>query len=167
MIFLRYIYILQTNSYGQCGDGWLQRGNSCYHISHDLQEWFHAATICAFDGGYLVEVNDADEGHFLEQQVKLFNLPKDGAWLGATDNVLKRNWVWAHSNTLLSSRPYTHWAPGEPNNLGGNENCLILYNNGFWNDLDCGTIFHYICEKDAVPGLVTLSTTLTWSQILL
>ncbi|KAL3841959.1 hypothetical protein ACJMK2_020035 [Sinanodonta woodiana] len=152
-------------AYGQCRDGWLNRGNSCYHISHEKRNWVDASEMCKFDGGYLLEVNNADEGHFLEHQVKLFNFPEDGAWLGATDNMLKGDWVWAHSNTLLSSRPYTHWAPGEPNDLGGNENCLIINNNGFWNDRDCSTVFHYICETDAVYGLVILSTTLTWSQI--
>ncbi|KAL3841960.1 hypothetical protein ACJMK2_020036, partial [Sinanodonta woodiana] len=63
--------------------------------------------------------------------------------------MIKGDWVWAHSNTKLS---YTHWSPVEPNDEGGNENCLMMFNYGLWNDKDCSVAYHYICEKDAVQG---------------
>ena len=48
-----------------------------------------------------------------------------------------------------------NWAPGEPNNYYG-ENCmgmmevhdpLFFYRDYFWNDVDCDTPHHYICQK--------------------
>ncbi|KAL3841961.1 hypothetical protein ACJMK2_020037 [Sinanodonta woodiana] len=143
-------------THGQCGDGWLFRENSCYHISHDREEWASAEFMCHTMGGYLVEINNADEGHFLEHQVKLFNFSEGQTWIGATDILVEGDWVWADSQTSLSSRAYTNWLAGEPNNLGRNENCLSLFNSGLWNDEDCDTHFHYICEKQPIHELVTL-----------
>ena len=38
------------------------------------------------------------------------------------------------------------WSPFEPNNVGGDENCIET-RYGEWNDLDCGARFKFICER--------------------
>lgn len=36
---------------------------------------------------------------------------------------------------------------GEPNDSGG-EDCVMMYiEDGMWNDLDCGEVLQFICEK--------------------
>ena len=40
----------------------------------------------------------------------------------------------------------TFWNTGEPNNLGGNENCLHSWASGMWNDISCTNAFHYVCK---------------------
>ena len=51
------------------------------------------------------------------------------------------------------------WADGEPNNQQG-EYCLVMreyhdpifpiFRDYFWNDFDCNSVAHYICEKQCV-----------------
>ena len=41
---------------------------------------------------------------------------------------------------------YVNWAPGEPNNAGG-EDCTEIYQTGQWNDLACRHGRAFICEK--------------------
>lgn len=48
-------------------------------------------------------------------------------------------------NTLRGTG-YVHWAPGEPNNSGGPENCGSFYRYGGLNDLPCSCRGPFVCE---------------------
>ena len=61
-------------------------------------------------------------------------------------------WTWNHSNKTVT---WFDWGPEQPNNLNG-QNCLAMleYHNPlipvwrdyFWNDVDCASSAHYMCE---------------------
>ena len=59
-------------------------------------------------------------------------------WIGLNDEDVEGTFVWYDQSPVN----YTNWAPGEPNNSGGNENCVQIYptgsSPGMWNDLNCG-----------------------------
>ena len=44
-------------------------------------------------------------------------------WIGGSDVDSEGNWKWMTSQILFN---YTDWYPGEPNNYGGNEDCLYV-----------------------------------------
>ena len=46
-----------------------------------------------------------------------------------------------------SENSYTNWADGEPNDLGGGEDCTEMLNNGRWNDKNCTIGRPYACKK--------------------
>jgi hypothetical protein len=52
-------------------------------------------------------------------------------------------WKWSNGNIFSS---YTNWNTGEPNNAGGNEDCVVMYNSGVWNDDDCSELKRAIYE---------------------
>lgn len=58
-------------------------------------------------------------------------------WIGFNDETTEGTFVWYDQAPIT----YTNWAPGEPNNSGGNEDCVQIYpagaNPGTWNDLSC------------------------------
>jgi gliding motility-associated-like protein len=54
-------------------------------------------------------------------------------WIGFNDEASEGLFEWYDQSPVT----YTNWAPGEPNNLGGNEDCTQIYPNGQWNDLPC------------------------------
>jgi gliding motility-associated-like protein len=54
-------------------------------------------------------------------------------WIGFNDEAQEGTFVWYDQSYVT----YTNWAPGEPNNNGGNEDCTQIYPNGQWNDLPC------------------------------
>lgn len=66
-------------------------------------------------------------------------------WIGGNDIDAEGQWRWVTSGNPLT---FTDWAPGEPNNTGGNEDCLLLLPNTAyqWNDATCSTRSLYICE---------------------
>ena len=62
-------------------------------------------------------------------------------------------WYWPHMNKTVE---WFDWADGEPNNVAG-EDCITMmeihdpffpiFRDYFWNDFDCDSSAHYICEK--------------------
>merc|ERR1719209_1640071 len=60
------------------------------------------------------------------------------------------------------------WHDGEPNNFGHNENCLALreyhdpffpiFRDYFWNDMNCDSPHHYICENRYAPVGIVFSS---------
>ena len=55
---------------------------------------------------------------------------------------------WSSTNETIS---YINWAPNEPNNLTGNEQCVQMFGNvdGSWNDVECSNRFAIVCQ---IPG---------------
>ena len=75
------------------------------------------------------------------------------AWIGGFRQYGNTfNWP-RSSNTYMN---YKNFCPGEPNNQGGNENCLDIYGSQYrkdwaqnrekWNDISCTRKFGYVCE---------------------
>jgi len=73
---------------------------------------------------------------------------KGGFWLGAED-ILEGKWQWQADNSGLS---FTDWSKGQPNNSGGNEDCMHLYDrfNFDWNNSPCISKVGFICERPMV-----------------
>ena len=54
--------------------------------------------------------------------------------------------MWAHSHTPVA---FSGWGSGNPNNQGGNENCMEMNPTfGGWNDLHCNNVKRFVCEID-------------------
>ena len=72
-------------------------------------------------------------------------------WIGLTDSADEGHYIWQHSSKPLS---WSNWKSGEPNNLGGDEDCVALLkrHNWLWNDFPCGKShdwgrdMHALCE---------------------
>ena len=88
-------------------------------------------------GANLVSIQSQDENNcIVSSLVNLgLNTLTDVIWIGHNDEATEGTFVWYDQSPVT----YTNWAGGEPNNAGGNEDCVQIYPDGFWNDLPCGT----------------------------
>jgi len=93
-------------------------------------------TYCT-DHGYdgMAEIHSPGENIYVAELE-----PTAAPSLGATDISNEGTWVW-NSGAVWS---FTYWQSGEPNNAGGNENCLHMRGSGAdsatrytWNDAMC------------------------------
>ena len=62
-------------------------------------------------------------------------------WIGGYR--VQNGWAWKDGATFN----YTKWNIGEPNNGGGNENCIISTVTG-WNDVRCTITKYFICQYE-------------------
>ncbi|XP_053335428.1 CD209 antigen-like protein E [Clarias gariepinus] len=111
-------------------------------MSNEYKNWTESRQDCIKRGADLVIINSREEQEFIIKQVN----GKIQAWIGLSDRETEGEWKWVDGTPLTTE----FWASGEPNNGGGDENCVEFYSGdtgNFWNDLKCFTKLKWICEK--------------------
>lgn len=148
----------------QCDDGNLINGDGCeanctptldcfaeQYNGHDYmfcivpRDWGAADSACDQIGYHLVKIDDAAENTWVTDTAATH--ATGPWWMGANDQVIEAFWVW-HDSSVASGSPM--WAPGEPSNSGGNEDCGAISEPTvppyFWNDADCSHLKPCVCE---------------------
>ena len=114
--------------------------NGKFYLLSNAGTWKEAQAQAVSLGGNLVTVNDAAENQFL---VNTFG-GTEGLWIGLTDEVTEGTFKWANGEAVT----YTNWAPGEPNNAGGDQDYAYInffQSPGKWDDI-VGQAFRGIIE---------------------
>jgi hypothetical protein len=105
-------------------------------------------------GGTLVVINNAAEEEWVFSKFGAYGGTNRNLWIG-----LHRQWqggplAWVTDEKLV----YANWSSGNPDNAGGVENCVHMYQPrdvqaGKWNDFsDTGTMGDPLCGVVEVPG---------------
>ncbi|XP_077083285.1 C-type mannose receptor 2-like isoform X2 [Siphateles boraxobius] len=73
------------------------------------------------------------------------------------------DWSCSKSLTFICNSSNNTWAPGEPNNAGGNENCTVIEPKalGHWLDITCNFQLPFVCHEDK---LILITENLTWTE---
>ncbi|RVE65935.1 hypothetical protein OJAV_G00121150 [Oryzias javanicus] len=130
-----------------CGSnpGWRKNNNICYYYNDtDIVDFPTAMSRCFHEKATLVSIHDKDEQAYVSSMVGTGKVT--AAWIGMfMFGVANGEYIWADSSPVT----YTHWAPGEPNNANGEEQCVqINRHQGGWNDANCGRAgAGYVCKK--------------------
>ncbi len=118
--------------------------------SHDVcldptpRDYLDAERNCRALGGGLFELTSHERSMAVK---KSFGIVANEAsmWIG----VYRKNdggWQLAHSGAAPAVE---QWGEGEPNDAGGEEDCVEVLRNGRWNDAHCGVLRPYACEARA------------------
>jgi len=153
--------------------GWVQwpsirGGNDHYYLAVALQSiitWFNADSAAQEAGGYLASILSKEENEFVYSLVdspqfwanpfatNLYN----GPWLGGFQ--LPGSVEPADGWNWTSGEPwsYSRWYPGEPDDLGLNEDRIHYYSTSApmspeWNDARSNnSVIAYVIERDTSP----------------
>jgi hypothetical protein len=132
-------------------------GNSMqrYEFRYANVTWNEANSIAIGAGGHLVTITSQTE----YQRIR--NLAgSDPIWLGGTDSAQEGVWRWVNGGVFFVDDgaiggaavrgAVNHWNDFEPNNSGGEEDCLEMGAAGGWNDVQCGgpQIHPFVIEFD-------------------
>uniref|UniRef100_A0A8C9Z632 C-type lectin domain-containing protein n=1 Tax=Sander lucioperca TaxID=283035 RepID=A0A8C9Z632_SANLU len=99
--------------------------------------------FCKAAGGNLASVHSEEEYSFLKTYINQVSGVIERTWMGGFDSVQEGVWMWSDGSTF----DYKSWAPGQPDNTDGVENCLENYNDK-WNDNSCPKVFPFLCSKN-------------------
>ena len=113
----------------------LGMNNTCslYFINPQFMTGPQAQAYAQTFGANLISVQSATENADLVQALSNQGYSSQVIWIGYSDATSEGTFVW-YDGAPLS---YSNWAPGEPNDAGGNEDCTQIYPDGSWNDLNC------------------------------
>ncbi|MBS0260612.1 MAG: DUF1080 domain-containing protein, partial [Planctomycetes bacterium] len=96
-------------------------GGRWYKVFDDSLSWDAARRNCEKLGGRLAASRSYEDNVYLVNLAEARKL--DAVWLGGTDEVQERKWVWADGSPIV----WTNWDDGQPNNDGpGGEHYLLL-----------------------------------------
>ena len=69
------------------------------------------------------------------------------AHIGLNDIEKEGDFKWViRTDDNKTSASWWPWWSGQPDNWSGNEDCVELRSNGYWNDFPCNSKFNYICQ---------------------
>ena len=114
-------------------------GEKIFKTAGSEKTFQDAQQICTQAGGQLPSPRSAAENEALTQ---LATAQNKAAFLSMSDTRKEGTFIYPTGEPLV----YSNWAPQEPNNDGGSENCVEIFPNGKWNDKVCGEQRLVICE---------------------
>uniref|UniRef100_A0A182R4R6 C-type lectin domain-containing protein n=1 Tax=Anopheles funestus TaxID=62324 RepID=A0A182R4R6_ANOFN len=123
-----------------------------YVVFTKSANFFEAWQDCHAYGGDLATIRSASEQSLVEQAMGRTNNPRGVYFIGGTDVGRFARWIWIALNKVIETTDYRNFYPGEPNNLGGNQECLSVGNwaapnRGKWDDVQCSAkLDGYVCQ---------------------
>lgn len=112
-----------------------------YYVSDGRKGTFEKAQkFCSDAGAKIVLPRSEDENKVLTSLQAA--LESTYVYAGATDRQKEGHFVDMSGQPLT----FTKWRKNEPNDHKGAEDCTVIDKSGAWNDVDCNSEWHVVCE---------------------
>ena len=113
-----------------------------YKIYTEQKQFLDAQRQCRNDGAYLAYPTSDAENTFIAGLVPTANF-----WIGVNDIDQEDKWVTKDGRDIL----YANWRNNEPNNVGNDEDAVVIYGSatpypGLWNDIPKYMEHQFVCS---------------------
>ncbi|XP_078660072.1 uncharacterized protein LOC144904802 [Branchiostoma floridae x Branchiostoma belcheri] len=134
-------------TFGRCPDDtWMAVGSYCFYAEYGLfdtdqtrKTWYEAEFECVSRGAHLASF------HSREERNVIISRQGPPIWIGMfRDTSGALGW---YDNDPVD---FTSWGEGEPNNPSSGQ-CVMMENDGTWNDVICTRRNGYVCKRDKIP----------------
>ncbi|KAK3523082.1 hypothetical protein QTP86_012918 [Hemibagrus guttatus] len=130
-----------------------------YYMITTPSTWADANAYCKSKYLNLATVRTDDDWYRLNAAAESKGLAATG-WVGLFLDVY--DWYWSNTVVYLMTTA-SYWAPGQPDNLGGNEECCAIDSTGSWADYPCTDLKPFICFNAATGAIFPYTSPMTWS----
>jgi hypothetical protein len=133
-------------------DEWSCVDDRCFRALGAMLTYDNAERACQTYGGHLGAPRSSAEKSVIGTITVAQSI--GWHWLGINDRNKESTWLYADGTpagyddaTTDNGWSYTGFSSSEPNDSGGDENCVGALRGGSWNDLACGTnALPFVCE---------------------
>ncbi|XP_047560184.1 low affinity immunoglobulin epsilon Fc receptor isoform X3 [Lutra lutra] len=133
------LHVSNGSTCNTCPEKWVSFQRKCYYFGEDPKRWIQARFACSKLQGQLVSIHSQEEQDFLARHAN-----RKGTWIGLRDLDREGEFIWMDKEPLN----YSNWRPGEPNNGGQGEDCVMMQGSGQWNDAFCGSrLDGWVCDR--------------------
>ncbi|XP_054648050.1 alpha-N-acetylgalactosamine-specific lectin-like [Dunckerocampus dactyliophorus] len=131
---------------GPCPEGWTQLNDHCYIYQDYPRTFADSQRVCTVLHANLVSISSRVENAIVLQMIRDTN---NGdiidTWTGLHDTIEENHFIWTDGTPLV----FDDFARGDPNSLGGNEDCVdIEGDDALWHDNPCEDENPFICIRD-------------------
>lgn len=151
-------YLVSKNADGSgCPAGYAYILGSCYWLTDFPMMWMDAAVACAEQNGSLASFTSEEQNRWVYEYFASFGWSSYDLWIGLNDISQEGTMEWIDSSGNDSA--FSYWYSGQPDNSGGQENCVVFWNSryGKWNDYLCSNTYPGICRYVAPEPHVALN----------
>ncbi|XP_019746307.1 galactose-specific lectin nattectin-like isoform X1 [Hippocampus comes] len=128
----------------QCPKGWTQLDKYCYSFKNDPRTFPDAESVCNILGGNLVSINSAKEHALVVELIREGAGSVVDTWIGLHDAILEGDFVWTDGEVVN----FKNFGANQPDNNGGNENCVeIEADDSLWDDDECTDLNPFVCIR--------------------
>ncbi|XP_038205170.1 mannose-binding protein A-like isoform X2 [Arvicola amphibius] len=114
-------------------------GKKFFVTNYETMPFSKVKALCAGLRGTVAIPRNAEENEAIRE------VAKGNAFIGITDEVTEGQFMYVTGGRLT----YSNWKKNEPNDHGSGEDCVIIVDNGVWNDISCQSSFIAVCEFPA------------------
>ncbi|XP_031161844.1 type-2 ice-structuring protein-like isoform X1 [Sander lucioperca] len=129
-----------------CPASWNKHNDRCFLYVPRALDWADAEKNCLSLKGNLASVHSVEEYQFIQTMITQQSHGNPITWIGGTDSQKNNVWFWSDGRPFY----FTFWCAGEPNNGGGNQNCIEM-NYGVhncWDDVQCSSTLPSVCATN-------------------
>jgi hypothetical protein len=109
-----------------------------YRLFLSPKTWDGARAACEGLKAHLATIMDSEEEGFVTNGLAVT------AWIGATDRTSEMHFAWLTGESFS----FGHFAPLEPDDSTGMNDCAVISPDRLWHDRECHDLYAFVCERD-------------------
>ncbi|XP_039878719.1 rhamnose-binding lectin-like [Simochromis diagramma] len=128
-----------------CPPGWTWFGGRCFIFKSSMKTWTDAESSCQTLGGNLASYHSTAEYTFIRELIYTAAGSYPTTWVGGNDRETETVWKWSDGSQF----DFTNWGSGQPDNSGGDQDCMEINRGGrdYVNDKGCDSQRWFVCVR--------------------